>query len=136
MPRFVGRGSSRLALIALAAILLFGFSPISRGLLRSVDGNFGPTPYSALSLRDPSADFASVLAGQSIRVVLTNGTAHAKTYHWTAFEKGSLISLGEETVASGRSVMFSVPTSGAHDGTLRIVLNGTRVFLTVPIFKS
>jgi hypothetical protein len=105
-------------------------------LVRSVDGSFAPTPYSSLALGNPADAAVGVVIGQPIRVELTNRTGHFETYHWSAQQGGALISLGEEALGSGRSVAISVPSRGAVAGSLRIALNGTNVFVTVPLLKS
>ena len=136
MPRIVGFSSKRLLLALIVAVLLFGFTPISRALLRSVDGSFAPTPYSSLALRTPSDAAVGVLAGEPVPVQLTNETGHTKTYHWSATQDGALISLGEEIVQSGRTTTILVPSQGAATGRLQIALNGTEVFVTVPVLGS
>jgi hypothetical protein len=136
MSKTGGPGSSRLLLCLVVAVFVFGFSPISRELLRSVDGSFTPTAYSSLALKDPSDATVSIVAGKPLAVRLTNRTGHIETYHWSATEDGSLISLGEETLDSGHSTTILVPSSGATSGTLRVTLTGTNVFLTVPVLKS
>jgi hypothetical protein len=129
MPRVV----NRLFLALLVAALLFAFTPISRALLRSVDGSFAPAPYSSLALRTPSDAATGVPAGESVPVRLTNKTGRTQTYHWSATQGGTLISLGEEIVPSGRTTTILVPSQGAATGRLQITLNGTQVFVTVPI---
>ena len=136
MPRIDGRGSSRLLLSIGIVVLVFGFTPISRALLRSVDGSFAPSRYSSLALRTPSDAAVGILAGEPVEVQLTNHTGDVKTYHWSATQNGALISLGEETVDNGRATTILVPSRGAGTGRLRIALTGTNIFLTVPILKS
>jgi hypothetical protein len=116
-------------------VLVFAFTPISRLLLRSVNGSFAPTRFSSLALKTPSDAAEGILVGEPVRVQLSNHTGHLRTYHWSAIQKGGLISLGEETLGNGRVTTISVPTQGAETGTLRIVLNGTGVFVTLPILK-
>jgi hypothetical protein len=112
------------------------FTPISHVLLRAVNGSFAPTRYSSLALKTPSEVALGIPAGTTIHVELTNETGHVKTYHWTATQNRALISLGEETVGSGRVTTILVPSRGAVAGRLRISLSGTNVFLTVPIQQS
>ena len=135
MPRIDGRGSGRLLMCLAVIVLVFAFTPISRVLLRSVNGSFAPTGYSSLSLKTPSDGAEGVLVGEAVRVKLTNDSGRVRKYHWSALQKGGVISLGEETLSNGRATTISVPTQGAVTGTLRIVLNGTSVFLTLPILK-
>lgn len=135
MLKFVGANLSRLCLAALLLILLFAFTPVSRQLLRVVNGSFAPAPYSSLALKDPSEVSSGVKVGRSVAVKLANRTGHLETYHWSARQGGALISLGEETVGNGRSVTISVPTRGAVAGSLRIALNGSSVFVTTPLLK-
>jgi hypothetical protein len=116
-------------------VLVFAFTPISHVLLRSVHGSFAPSPYSSLALRTPANASVGFLVGNSVAVELANHTGHVKTYHWSATESGALISLGEQTVENGRTTTISVPTRGAVDGTMRVALNGTDVFVTVPLQK-
>jgi hypothetical protein len=134
MPRIIALGPKRLSLIALVVILALGFTPISHALLRSVHGSFAPTHYSSLALGD-STDATGVLAGEKLRIQLVNHSGHTKTYHWGASEKGSLLSLGAETVDNGQTLTFAVPTRGAVTGTLTIALTGTDVYVTVPVVK-
>jgi hypothetical protein len=136
MPRTVGRGHSRLLLSAVVLILLFAFTPISKALLRGVDGSFAPTRYSSLALNNPSDAASGILSGQRLRVILTNHTGHNETYHWNATQKGALISLGEETLGNGQSTTISVPSRGADTGKLQVALAGTNVFVTVPVLGS
>ncbi|HEV3187375.1 MAG TPA: hypothetical protein VGZ04_04925 [Acidimicrobiales bacterium] len=120
----------------MAAIILFGFTPISRVLLRTVDGSFAPSKYSSLALRTPSDAVNGLFAGQPVLVRLTNHTGHLKTYHWNASQNGALISLGEQTLGNGRATTISVPSRGAISGRLRIAISGTNIFVTVPILAS
>jgi len=136
MPRIVGPGSSRLLIALVVAVLLFGFTPVSRALLRSVNGSFAPSRYSSLALRNPPDAVAGIFAGQPVLVQLTNRTGHSRTYHWSATQHGALISLGVETLGEGRATTISVPSRGAVSGRLRISLSGTNIFVTVPILKS
>jgi hypothetical protein len=135
MPRIDGRGSSRLILAIGVVVLAFGFTPISHALLKSVDGSFAPSRYSSLALKTPSDAAEEFLAGDPVPVRLTNHTGHVKTYHWSATQSGGLISLGEETLDSGGVTTIIVPTRGAATGKLRIAINGTNVFVTVPILQ-
>jgi hypothetical protein len=136
MPGRRGSWVSRVLLVLIMATLVFGFSPISRQLLRSVNGSFAPTPYSSLGLVSPTSATTSMPIGLPVLVELTNHTGHSEVYHWMAEERGALISQGRQRVSSGGSVPLSVPTRRAVAGELRIVLNGTKVFLTVPLVKS
>jgi hypothetical protein len=136
MPRMVGSSSNRLVLAVVIAILIFGFTPISRALLSSADGSFAPSPYSSLALQSPSVAESGFQSGEPVPVELANHTGHTTTYRWSATENGALISLGEETVSRGRTTTIVVPSRGAVAGTLRIALKGTSVFVTVPILKS
>jgi hypothetical protein len=116
--------------------LVLGFSPISRALLSSADGSFSPTPYSSLALEKSSTAPKGVVAGTTVAVKLVNRTGHFKTYHWSATQGGGLLSLGEESLGSGKATTILIPTRGAAQGTMRIALTGTNVFVTVPILKS
>jgi hypothetical protein len=136
MPRIVSPSSSRLLLVLVVLVLIFGFSPISRGLLRSVHGSFGQTPYTSLALRTPSDAALGFVTGKPVPVELTNRTGRLERYHWNATQKGVLVSLGEETLRNGHSATISIPSRGAVPGSLRIGLSGTNVFVTVPILKS
>ena len=133
MPRVIARCSSPLLLALLIFILLFGFTPISRILLRSVNGSFASNPYSSLALRTPSRATVGFLAGEPVPVQLTNRTGHTETYNWSATENGALISLGEDTLDNGRVSTIFVPSRGARTGTLRIALTATNIFVTVPV---
>jgi hypothetical protein len=131
MPRVV----NRLLLILIVVVLIFGFTPISRALLRSVHGSFAPTPFTSLALTIPSEATEGVPAGEAIPVELTNKTGQIQTYHWSATQGGTLISLGEQIVRNGRTTTILVPSQGAATGKLQIALNGTDVFVTVPILR-
>ncbi len=102
-------------------------------MLRAVDGGFAPAHYSSLALEHPANAANGVLAGQPVHVQLTNDSGHTATYHWSATQKGNLISLGEVTVGNGDNVTFAVPTRGAAPGTLRVALTGTTDFVTLPV---
>jgi hypothetical protein len=115
MPRVV----NRLLLALVVAVLLFAFTPIS----------------SALALRSPSVAGVGVRSGKPVPVQLTNETGHTTTYHWNATQRGALISLGVQTVQSGRTTTFLVPSQGATAGKMQIALKGTNIFITVPILR-
>jgi len=117
-------------------VLAFAFTPISHVLLRTVDGSFTPSQYSSLALSVPSDGSSGVVTGEQVSVLLTNRTGHAKTYHWSATQKGALISLGEETLDNGRTTTILVPSRGAVTGVLRIGITGTNIFVSVPVLKS
>jgi hypothetical protein len=136
MPRIVSLGRSKLRLCIVALVILFAFTPISRALLASVHGSFAPSPFSSLALRNPSDLGTGYQVGDLVPVRLTNQTGSTKTYHWSATEHGVVVSLGEETLLNGRGANIDVPTNYATSGILRIALNGTDVFLTVPLSKS
>jgi hypothetical protein len=133
MQRIVGSGPSRIVLSVVVLVILFCFTPFSNALLRAVGGSFAPAHYSSLALEHPADAANGVLAGQPVRVQLTNHTGHTQTYHWSATQKGNLISLGEVTVSNGKNVTFAVPSRGAAAGTLSVALTGTTVFVTVPV---
>jgi hypothetical protein len=136
MPRKVGTRFGRVLVPFVIVVLLVGFTPISGAVLRAVNGSFTPTPFSSLALKTPSDVAVGLVAGKQIPVRLTNMTGHLETYHWSARQKGSLISLGEETLKNGHSTTIIVPSGGATAGSLRIALSGTSVFITVPLLKS
>src|SRR5665213_621185 len=131
MSRIAGPGSSKILFP-----LVIAFTPISQVLLRTVDGSFAPSPYSSLALKAPSDGSSGVVSGKPVSVLLTNRTGRAKTYHWSATQKGALISLGEETLDNGRTTTILIPSRGAVTGVLRIGVTGTKIFITVPILKS
>jgi len=136
MPRIVGFNSGRPLFALLTIVLLFAFTPISHVLLRSVNGSFAPDPYSSLALETPTGATVGFLAGEPVPVQLSNQTGHTETYHWSATQNGALVSLGEDTLGSGRSSTVLVPSRGAVVGRLRIALTGTDIFVTVPIRSS
>ena len=131
-----GGWASRIFLFLVVAALVAGFTPISRHLLRSVNGSFSPTAYSALALSTPSNVSVGIPAGRPVQAELTNYTGHTKTYYWSAVQNGVLISHGTQTVGNGKTVTLSVRTRGAVSGKLRIGLKGTKIFLTVPLLRS
>lgn len=120
----------------LVAVLLFGFTPIQRVLLSSVHGSFAPSSYSSLALSSPSNASGGFIVGESVPIRLTNRTGRIRTYHWSATEKGALISLGVETLNDGQTMTILVPSRGAVTGRMQIALTGTNIFLTVPMLKS
>jgi hypothetical protein len=128
--------SKKVTLTIVVIVLALGFSPIARVLLWASSGSFAPTPYTSLSLNDATQATRGVVAGQVIRVKLTNRTGGEKTYHWSATQSGSLLSLGDQTLGAGQAATILVPSRGAAKGTLRIALAGTNIFLTVPVLKS
>jgi hypothetical protein len=134
--RKAGSHPKKVSLVLVIVILVFGFSPISRALLSSVNGSFTPTPYSSLALESSSSATKGIVAGEAVPVKLVNRTGHFKTYHWSATQSGGLLSLGEEALDNGKAVTILIPTRGAAKGTLRIALTGTNVYVTVPILKS
>jgi hypothetical protein len=125
----------RLLLAVILLALLFGFSPISHVLLRTVDGSFAPSPYSSLALIRPSDAATGVRSGVPVPVRITNKTGHTKTYHWVARQGSRLVSLGEKVVRTGHTATILVPSQGAVAGGMQISLNANGVFVTVPILK-
>jgi hypothetical protein len=131
-----GKSKSRYVVFLVVIALVFGFSPISRTLLRYVHGSFAPSPYSSLSLAIQSDVYGGVLAGKPVAVLLTNHTGHIKIYHWSATQNGALISRGEKTLDDDQTTKLLISSSGAKAGILRIALNGTDIFVTATIRKS
>ena len=133
-----GRGTSRSALVAstIVLVLLGGFSPISRFLLREVHGSFDPTPYTSLALAKPEAVSNGVVAGRPVEVRLSNRTGASKIYSWTAVERNVVISHGRKYVGVGRSATLLIPTRHARAGKLRIGIDYTDVFVTVLILAA
>lgn len=136
MPRKDGPSSHRLLLILVVAVLLVAFTPISKALLSTAHGSFSPTPYSSLALKTKSDAVGGIVVGEPVAVQLNNHTGHTETYHWTASQKGSLVSLGETTVGNGQTITILVPSRGAVAGSFRIALGGTDIFVTVPLLKA
>jgi hypothetical protein len=136
MPRIVGRLSGNVVLTLVILALVLGFTPISKVLLKTVNGSFAPARYSSLALEVPSDAISGIRTGVPFHIQLTNRTGHDKTYLWSATEGGILVSLGQESLTNGQSASISVPTRDAVTGRLRVALTGTDIFLTVPIFKS
>jgi len=136
MPRTVDPRTTKVLICAVFLVLIFAFTPISKALLSAFDGSFTPTSYSSLALQTPANATAGFTVGRPVLVRLTNATGHLETYHWNARQNGALISLGEETLANGKSATISVPSRGAAAGSLRIALGGTKVFVTVPLVRS
>ena len=135
MGRKTGRGNFRSAYVAclIVIVLLFGFSSISRVLLRAVHGSFAPTPYTSLSLVDQEAVSNGVRAGRPVAVRLLNRTGVTRIYSWRAVEKKAVISHGKKLVKVGQSATLLIPTRGASAGKLRISLDRTDIFVTVSI---
>ena len=136
MPGKDGRGKRRSAVFVVVVALMFGFSPISHNLLRSVNGSFAPSRYSSLSLSNPSSVVVGVLASEPVSVLLTNHTGQIKKYHWFATQNGALISLGEKTLGDGQSTTILISSQREKAGRLRIALQGTNIFVTVPVLSS
>jgi hypothetical protein len=136
MVRTGRRSASKILVILIIAFILFGFTPISRALLRTTDGSFAMTPYSSLALKTPSNGVKAIRSGEAVPVQLTNHTGHEKTYHWNATQGGSLISLGETTLRNGEATTILVPSRGAAAGRMQISLTNTHIFVTIPILKS
>jgi len=126
-------GGLLLTLVVVA--LLIGFTPVSARLLRYVNGSFAPTPYSSLALSTPSAGTTGIATGSTIPIELTNHTGLATTYYWTATQGDVEISRGDLTLRNDNSTTIYVATEGAVVGTLRVALNDTKIFLTVPIIS-
>ncbi len=136
MPRILGFGSSKLRLSIVAVVFLFAFTPISRALLLSVDGSFTPSPFSSLALRSPSDPAGGFQVGDLVPVRLTNHTGSSKTYHWSATQRGVVVSLGVKTLLNGRGTNIDVPTNFGSVGQLRIAIAGTNIFVTVHLARS
>jgi hypothetical protein len=136
MPRVAKPPAKRLIAVIVVTALLFGFSPISRMLLRLVDGSFAPSPYTSLALRNPSLAVTGVKRGTAILVVLSNHTGRTVTYHWRATQADTLIRSGKRTVLNNRVSTLRVSTKLATPGRLRVSLRGTTVYVEVPISRS
>jgi hypothetical protein len=136
MPRIVGPGSGKLRLSIIAVVVLFAFTPISKALLSAVDGSFAPSPYSSLSLRNPSDPATGYKVGDLVPVRVTNHTGSTKTYHWSATESGVVISTGERTLRNGTGATINVPTNFGKRGDLRIALAGTDIYVTLPLKRA
>lgn len=130
------KSGTKLILPLMAAIAIFGFTPISHGLLRLVNGSFAPKSFTSLALQSPAQAVTGVKKGVTVRAEVTNETGRSRTYTWRATEAGKLVGLGEQRVASGQTATISVSTKYAAKGPLRIKLDGTNVFVTVPVLKS
>jgi hypothetical protein len=126
----------RLLLTVVIVILLIGFTPISTRLLHYVDGSFAPSPYSSLAFSTPNVEATGIASGSAILIKLANHTGRATIYHWTATQGEVVISRGGQTLANDTSTLFYVTTPGAVAGRLRIALDNTKIFITVPIFTS
>lgn len=137
MPGNEGRGNNRTSFVVIVVVIafLFGFSPISRVLLRVVHGSFAPPPFSSLSLVAPTDLNKDVVIGHSIGVLLANHTGQTENYHWIATQNGVQVHQGEERVGDGHATKILISSRGARAGRLRIALKGTKVFVTVTIRK-
>ncbi|HEY1826357.1 MAG TPA: hypothetical protein VGG21_10415, partial [Acidimicrobiales bacterium] len=60
----------------------------------------------------------------------------SRTYKWQATQAGTLVGIGEQRVMNGQTATISVATKFAATGPLRITLEGTNVYVAVPILKS
>jgi hypothetical protein len=136
MPRNNGKIARRLFLSLALAIALLAFTPISHALLRAVNGSFAPTPYTSLALRAPSDAVVGVKQGVPVHVELTNRSGQTRTYRWLATEAGALIGTGLDTLPDGRSETIAIPTRHTSTGRLRVGLDGTNIYVAVPILKS
>ena len=136
MPGKDGRGKRRFVVFVVVVALMFGFSPISHGLLRYVNGSFAPSRYSSLSLSNPSSVVVGVLARGPVPVLLTNHTGQIKKYHWFVTQKDALLSQGEKTLGNGQTTTILISLQRAKAGRLRIALQGTHIFVTVPVLSS
>ena len=130
-----GRAKATSVLLIVMTAIVFGFSPISRGLLRMVNGSFAPSPYSSLSLATFEARNIGVSAGHPVAVLLSNHTGHMRTYYWTATQDGALISKGERRLGNDQARRLIISSQGTKVGRLRIGLDGTSIFITVTIRK-
>ena len=128
--------TDRILLTVVIVTLLAGFTPISTRLLHYVDGSFAPTPYSSLAFSTPYVESTGIAAGFTIAIKLANHMGRATTYHWTATEGNQVIRRGGQTLGNDTSTMIYVSTKGTFAGRLRIALDNTKIFITVPIFTS
>jgi hypothetical protein len=119
-----------------AALAIFGFTPISHGLLRIVNGSFAPTSFTSLALHSPDQAVTGVKKGVVVQVDVRNETGRSRTYKWQATQAGTLVGIGEQRVMNGQTATISVATKFAATGPLRITLEGTNVYVAVPILKS
>jgi hypothetical protein len=136
MPRINGKIARRLFLSLAIAIVLLAFTSISHVLLRSVNGSFAPSPYTSLALRTPSDAVTGIRKGLPVQVELTNRSGRTRTYRWLATQAGALVGTGLKTLPEGRAETISIPTNRAASGRLRVGLDGTNIYVAVPILKS
>jgi hypothetical protein len=138
MPGNKGLGDTfKLSVVVLLVLIIFfGFSPISRGLLRLVHGSFAPSPYSSLALASRLESNVGVLSGRPVDVLLTNQSGRTRNYYWSATQIGKMISEGQKVVGDGRSTRILIPTKGAKAGRLLISLRDTSIFVTVTVHRS
>ena|ERR1039458_7668446 len=136
MPRIDDKAGRWLFLSLAVATVLFGFTPISHVLLRLVNGSFAPSPYTSLAPRRPSEATAGIKQGVPVQVELINRSGRARTYRWQAPQTGALISTGLEKLANGQAETIIAPTNHASSGRLRVALDGTDIYVSVPVLKS
>jgi GT2 family glycosyltransferase len=130
------RRRKKVVLPLVAAIALFAFTPISGALLAFVNGSFAPTPYTSLALRSPAQAATGFKRGAVVQLELANHSGRDKTYRWNVTQASTLIGTGQERLADGQTQTILVPTKFAVGGTLRVALDGTNIYVDVPIVKS
>jgi hypothetical protein len=130
-----GWGPSKYSLLVIVAVLVFGFSPISRALLRVAHGSFAPAPYTSLSLANTAEIESGVAQGQPVEVTLMNHTGYTTSYQWTATQNHTVLSRGDTVLRNGQVTQLVISSTEATVGRLRIGLVGTDIFVTVSILK-
>ena len=122
------------ALLFLVVIgLLIGFTPISNRLLREVNGSFSLSPYSSLSLIHPANVSRGTSVGTPIADSLSNHTGRTTTFVRTATENHTVIGDGSRKLRNGQTLAINVRTRGARAGEMRIAINHSKIYTTVPL---
>ncbi len=125
----------KVLLAVVVVLLLVGFSPASKRLLKLVNGSFVASPYSSLALTASSLSLKGVPIGTVIPLRLANHTGRTTKYQWSAREPSFLVSHGVMIIPSDASETINVPTKGAAPGKLRISLNSGDVYVTVSLVE-
>jgi hypothetical protein len=115
--------------------LVAGFTPISKRLLKEVNGSLAPTRYSSLALAHSSEVRKGLPVGNTIEAVLSNHTGRTTTYSWTATEERRLVGSGNQTLRNGQTITFGIGTRGLTNGEVRIALKHTKIFVTIPLTR-
>jgi hypothetical protein len=110
-----------------------GIAPNSDRAVREVSGSYAPITCLSLAPEQASEVTSGLSVRDTVAAEASDHTGRTTTYFWTATQHGRVISSGNRTLRSGKTIIFGVGTGRAKHGEMRIALNHTKVFVMVPL---